>query len=328
MNLILTNTGSYPRIGDTPEQQVLRRAIAASEKGEKTEADVREAERKLTQAAIDEQLDAGLDLPTDGQIRWYDPISYISGKLEGVKINGLLRFFDTNFYFRQPVVQALLRRRRPILLDDYKFASTVSAKPVKVVLTGPYTLAKYSIVEDSTYKTFEKLVEGYTVALAEEIQELVKSGAKIIQVDEPAILKNPEDFQFCAASLKVLSQAKGNSTLALYTYFGDASSLYKKLQDLPVDALGIDFTYNSALVDRVCTESTDKVLGLGLVDGRNTRLESEASIRSALEKILPALKSGYAYLNPSCGLEYLPRDRAYSKLKNMVSLAKNFTSSK
>src|SRR3989304_10516746 len=105
MKLLTTSAGSYPRIGDAPERQTLRRTYAALERQEASEAELRAAEDDLTRAALAEQAEAGLDLLTDGQIRWYDLISHLAGKLAGIKINGLLRFFDTHTSFRQPVVQ-------------------------------------------------------------------------------------------------------------------------------------------------------------------------------------------------------------------------------
>jgi 5-methyltetrahydropteroyltriglutamate--homocysteine methyltransferase len=327
MNLVFTNNGSYPRIGDTPELQLLRRTIAQWEKGERKEEELRDAVRQVTKTAIAEQLEAGVTLPTDGQIRWYDPISHIAGTLEGVKINGLLRYFDTNFYFRQPVVQSRLKRIQPILVEDYKYAASVSSQPVKVVVTGPFTLAKFSISENGAYKSFGMLVEDYTSVIAAEIESLVDAGARTIQVDEPAILKHPEDFSYLQASVKELSKRKAGATLALYTYFGDAAPLLQKLLDLPVDAVGIDFTYNSGLAEMLRVEKPEKALGLGLIDGRNTRLEAEATVAGVLEKLLPAIRADFSYLNPSCGLEYLPRDKAFLKLKNMVSIGRKFLSS-
>src|SRR3989304_5676712 len=128
MKLLATNTGSYPRIGKTPELQLLRQTIAQREKGQKSEADLRAAEDSLTRAALHEQIACGLDLVTDGQIRWYDPISHLAGKWENVSINGLLRYFDTNFYIRQPVVKGPIRWSRPVLRAEYETAKSVSAK--------------------------------------------------------------------------------------------------------------------------------------------------------------------------------------------------------
>ncbi|MEO0248643.1 MAG: methylcobamide--CoM methyltransferase [candidate division WOR-3 bacterium] len=324
MNLILTHTGSYPRIGDKAELQILRTTTALWERGQKTFAELEAARDAMTRLAIAEQVEAGLDLVTDGQIRWSDPISHIAGKLQGVSINGLLRFFDTNFYFRQPVVTDRLVRYRPMIVDEFLFARSVSLKPVKPVLTGPYTLAVFSIVQREEYKNLEKLVEDYAGIVAEEVKALAHAGAEVIQVDEPAVLRDDARFDLFASGVCKLAEAAGSAKLALYTYFGDAASMYSRLQELPADIIGIDFTYNERLVEIIAVEGSSKPLGLGLVDGRNTKLESEERICQALEKLLPAITSDYSYLNPSSGLEYLPRDRAFMKLKNMVEIGKRF----
>jgi 5-methyltetrahydropteroyltriglutamate--homocysteine methyltransferase len=326
MKLILASAGSYPRIGDTPDKQVLRKTISQWEKGEKSAEDLAAAQEQMTRWAISEQVEAGLELVTDGLIRWYDPLSHIAGKLQGIKINGLLRFFDTNSYYRQPVVNDIITRKQSILVEDYRFARSVSSKPVKPVITGPYTLARLSIVENGRYKSFERLVEDYTIAIAEEIRALVSAGADIVQVDEPAILKNKEHRDIFAASLRQLINAKGSAKLALYTYFGDVAWLFGFLQELPLDILGIDFTYNRALIPMIAREGSIKPLGLGLIDGRNTKMDDEKETSRDLDVLLPAIKGEFSYLNPSCGLEYLPRDRALMKLKNMARIAARYTS--
>jgi 5-methyltetrahydropteroyltriglutamate--homocysteine methyltransferase len=63
-------------------------------------------------------------------------------------------------------------------------------------------------------------------------------------------------------------------------------------------------------------------LGLGLLDGRNTKLEDVDEVVRTLDRLLPQLRSQECYLNPSCGLEYLPRDRALRKLQRLVEIRK------
>jgi len=67
-------------------------------------------------------------------------------------------------------------------------------------------------------------------------------------------------------------------------------------------------------VERVAQEGSPRPLGLGLIDGRNTKLEYPATVAAQIEKMLPTIQGGIAYLGLSCGLEYLPRDRALAKL--------------
>ena len=103
--------------------------------------------------------------------------------------------------------------------------------------------------------------------------------------------------------------------LALYVYFHDSTPLYEKLIMLPVDILGFDFTYNPKLAELVASAGSPKPLGLGLIDGRNTKLEDAGEVARQIDRILPKIQGERAYLNPSCGLEFLPRDRAFAKLQ-------------
>ncbi len=322
MKLSLANHGSYPRIGDDAEHQVLRRAIAQRDKGETTDAGVRQAEDRMVELALREQLDARLDVVTDGLVRWYDPVSHLAGKLSGVRINGLLRFFDTNFYFRQPVVHSKLERKKALVVDEFLFAQAKSSRPVKAVLTGPLTLARLSIEESGKGGGFEALLEGYTEALADEVAALAGAGATLIQLDEPALLKHPDDFPHLERSMARLASRRGAARLALALYFSDPAPLYAKLQKLPVDILALDFTYNPGLANVVASGGTSKALALGLVDGRNTKLEDPKTVARDLERICRNMSQ--ATLCPSCGLEYLPRDRAHAKLRHLAVIKKTF----
>jgi 5-methyltetrahydropteroyltriglutamate--homocysteine methyltransferase len=152
--VLATVAGGYPRIGDTTEKQRLRKAIDKWERKQISDSDLIKVEESVTEEVIKEQIDAGIDIPSDGQIRWYDNVSHFMRSM--ARINGLLRFYDTNYLFRQPVVNRKLERKSPILLEEFKFAQSKTKKPVKVVLTGPYTTSMLSL--DEFYKSKEKLV--------------------------------------------------------------------------------------------------------------------------------------------------------------------------
>lgn len=318
------HNGSYPRIGDTPEQQKLRRAHTALEKGEKSPEEFHAIQDEVVKEVIEEQIRAGMDFVSDGLIRWNDPLSHLAGRLEGIEINGLLRFFDTNYLFRQPVITAPVRWTRPILNDELNYAKKISSKPVIAVLTGPYTLAKLSMNKNKDYKNINSLFDDYTEAIRREVESLVKENASYIQIDEPMILQNPQDFPLLEKSIVSIASIKGTTKFGLCTYFGDAAPLYQQFQKLPIDILTFDFTYSKTLTDIIVHEGSQKALGLGLIDGRNTRMERAEDIVSLLEKIIPKISAGECYLVPSCGLEYLPRDRALQKLANLHKIRESF----
>lgn len=324
MELCLANHSSYPRVGASREQQRLRRAYGQRERGEISAEDFNQVQDSLVAEVIEEQAQAGCELLTDGQIRWYDSISHLAAKLPQVEINGLLRYFDTNFYFRQPVITAKIERRDPLVVEEFQYAKKISPRPIKPVLMGPYTLAFSSIRQTPVYGSLGSLVMDFSTALAREVSMLAAAGAEVIQVEEPAVLRHAQDLPLLQQALGPLNKARGSAQLALYTYFGDATPVYEALQELPVQILGLDFTYAPRLPDKIAALGTQKSLGLGLVDGRNTRMETPEHVFPVLEKMLPRMSDGVVYLNPSCGLEYLPRDKAVAKLRLMKKLKESF----
>jgi 5-methyltetrahydropteroyltriglutamate--homocysteine methyltransferase len=323
MELIIANTGSYPRIGDTPEQQRLRRAHAERERSTITPEALARVQDDVTAEVVREQLAAGVEIPTDGQIRWPDALAYVATKLNGVALNGLLRFFDTNTYFRQPVVRARISRKAPLFARDYRHAARVAGRPAKAVVTGPYTLARGSILEGG-YRSLHALTLAYATILAQEISELAEAGAPVIQIDEPAILRHREDLAVLGEALVVLARGKGPARLSLATYFGDAAGVYDDLQDMTVDMLHLDFTYAPALPRIIAERGSAKALSLGLVDARNTKLDGAETVVPVLDLVARRIK-GPAHLAPSAGLEYLPRDRARAKLESLRRLRDAYT---
>jgi len=326
MEFVLQNHSSYPRVGDKPGQQRLRRALAARERAEIDAAEFALIENAAVDECVHEQERAGLDIVTDGQIRWYDPISQVMGAFEGVRVNGLLRYFDTNFYFRQPVVHGVVRRRGAMGRKDFTIAARAARAAVKPVLPGPYTLAHLSVIEAGAYSSVAALGHALSDALAAEVADLVNAGAQVIQIEEPAILSHPGDIRLLRQLLEPLWAARGSAQLVVATYFGDAEPLYAQLNSLPADVLALDFSYSPRLGATIAAVGASKLLALGIVDGRNTRLENADDLARQVEGLLRHYRLDTVHLLPSCGLEYLPRDRARAKLELLAHTRRLLTS--
>jgi methionine synthase II (cobalamin-independent) len=104
--------------------------------------------------------------------------------------------------------------------------------------------------------------------------------------------------------------------LALHTYFRDASPLYEKLMELPVDVIGLDFTVGGdALAEKIAGDGADKPIAFGLVSGTAAEMENADGVARMLDKLLPRIAGGRAYLGAACGLEYLSRAHAGDKLR-------------
>ncbi len=314
-----TVVGNYPRVGDTFEEQSLRRALARFDKGEIGAPELRDAEREVVRAVLREQNDAGIDLVTDGQISWYDSQSHIARRLASVEIDGLARYFDTNTYYRQPVVHGAVAWKEPILVDEWKFAQTNSKAAVKAVLTGPLTLAALAL--DKHYRKKKALTLDLANALGEEVSALVRAGASHIQVDEPILTRHPEDLPLAVEGLERIRARKGAAALTLFTYFGEVSNIYEELVETPADVIGFDLIQGAATWSAIAKHGSKKPLVLGLVDARNTKKEDPAEVAKKVRGLKDQINLKTSFLSPSNGLEFLPRERAREKLRILSAAA-------
>lgn len=317
--MIVTAAGSYPRVSEGPGGQALRRALAQLDDGKIDWAGVRLVQDLVVKEVIQEQVDAGLDLVTDGLIRWDDAVTYIARGLD-FDVEGLVRYLDTNTFYREPLVQEAVTWRGPITVQDWEYAASVSSKPLKAVLTGPYTLGRLS--RSAVHRKPDDLVLELADVLKSEVQALHRAGAPLVQIDEPVITRNPQDWQLFKAAMERLTRDTVGR-IALNANFGSVADL-PDFFALPFHAFALDFVQgpkNWEVLDRV---PPDKEVVLGLVDAREVRLEEDSEIAARLERGARYVPPDRMQVSPNCGLEFLPRDDAQAKLRRMVEGARLF----
>ena len=316
MTLETTVIGSYPKPPHEGGTFVLRKTLHARERGEATPEDVRAAQDQLAAEVIKEQEEAGIDLVTDGLVRWDDILTPFARQMEGFEIGGLLRWFDNNVYYRRPVCTGPLEWRGPSTVEAWRFARSVARGEVKAIIPGPITFARLSV--DEHYTSHEDFVLAIARVLAQEAFELEAAGATHIQIDEPALLDAPEDLDLGAEAIYLLTNELRTAETTLATYFGDIKRLGPQLFEYPVTWFGLDFVAgheNFQLVEQLPPE---KKLQAGILDARNTKLETVDELRSSIELLKSKLTAERLRLAPSAGLEFLPRDKARAKLVRLA----------
>ena len=325
--LTLTTVSHYPKIGDSFEEQLLRRSLAQYDRKEIDRAQLARIKDEVTRKVIEEQIEAGVELITDGQILWDDPVTYLAGKIKGFRLSGLLRYFDTNTFYRQPIAEKELAAPESLVVKDFQFANTLSSVPVKAVLTGPYTLAKLS--RDQHYGDFEKFAAKIAAILGEETKRLAQAGAAVIQFDEPALLHFKKELPlFKKVWARLASYFPERLETILFLNFGDLSGLYPEILNLPVTCIGLDLTAANENWKLLAAAPFTKKLVAGIIDARNTKMETEEEIRERLENLLTIVSSGDLSLSPNYGLEFLPRESARRKLANLSKIVREFREAK
>jgi 5-methyltetrahydropteroyltriglutamate--homocysteine methyltransferase len=312
--MLTTVVGNYPKIPNLPRPARLRNAYARLDRGEISPEELAKIADEVTVEVLKEQADAGIELVTDGQVRWMDEQTYIAGKLEGVELTGLIRFFDTNTYYRQPSIENEVRWTEPILQRDYQYARIYSPVPVKPVITGPYTLARLS--HDDHYDSLERLTQALAVELNEEARGLQAMSPPLIQFNEPAITRHPEDTGLALEAWRLLLEGLRVET-AVYFYFGGPGPAYEAAVESGFATIGVDGTIPGVL-DSLKSKPKPHKLAVGAMDSRTTRLEPVDQIAAIVREAQALAGSNNLYVNPNMGLEFLPREQAFAKLQRLV----------
>jgi 5-methyltetrahydropteroyltriglutamate--homocysteine methyltransferase len=319
--MIASALGSYPRIGEGAEAQRLRRAIQKFQAGGLTRDELRAVEDGVTAEVLGEQAAAGVDWVTDGLVRWEDGQTHFTDRLHGFRRGQLLRYFDTNTYYRQPVAVGPVRWQGPIAIEDFRFAAAHSTQPVRPVVTGPYTLAR--LCADEHYHDLEAFALDLARALNTELRGLEAAGATMLQVDEPALTWHPEDEPLAR---RLLAQLVGGVTVPVWValYLGPVTPLLDRVAEWPVAGVWLDCVTEPAAVARLAARPPAEPLrlGLGVVDARNTRLEEAAALSATLARVAERAGADRVAATTSAGLEFLPRQRAREKLARLAEAAR------
>lgn len=320
MPITTTVVGSYPKPPNEGDTFRVRKTLHALEKGTVSVDDLHQAQDELARQVISEQEEAGIDLVTDGHVRWDDILTPFARNIAGFEIGGLLRWFDNNVYYRRPVCVGPLDWRGPSSTEAFRFATSVASKEVKAVIPGPVTFARLSV--DEHYGDHDAFVRAIARVLAQEAFELEAAGARHIQIDEPALLNAPEDLALAREALGMVTSELASAEVTLGTYFGDAKRLGTEIFHLPVHTVALDLVSGPENRELIKAFPGDLKLQAGIVDARNTKLEDTAELQATIEELADTVDAERLRVAPSAGLEFLPREKARAKLHRLGEAAR------
>ena len=302
-------------VGSFPKPPHLERARNRFARGEISEAELRQLERDATIEVIRSQEEIGLDILVDGELYRGDMTTYFAELMDGFEISNPVRSYG-NRYYRKPVATGRVRRTRPWTVDWWKFAQSQTKKPVKGMLTGPYTMMDWSFNEH--YPSREALAMDLAEAIREEAMALAEAGAKFIQVDEPAISVRPEELKLAVKALGRAVEGVKAKTITHICY-GDFDVIYPALLDLPVDMIDLEMANSRYdLLDRFRANPFTKEIGYGVLDVHSHRVETKDEVKAGILRGLEVLKPEQMYVDPDCGLKTRTVDEAFAKLRVMV----------
>lgn len=288
-----------------------------------------EAQDDATVVAIRDQERAGIDILTDGEMRRESYSNRFATALEGVNIDNPGTALDRSGHPNPvPRVDGKIRRVQPVEVRDVQFLRANTDRPIKITVPGPFTMSQQA--QNDFYDSDEAMALDYAVAINEEIRDLFKAGADIVQLDEPYMQARPDAAR--KYGVKALERAlQGiDGTTALHICFGYAAIIHERpegynflpeLADTAVDQISIE-TAQSKLDCSILEKLPGKQIILGVIDLSDRSVETPEVVAERIRRALPYVPADKITVAPDCGMKYLPRNVAFGKLKAMADGAR------
>ena len=311
--LLTTTVGSFGK------PDYLQKARNANARGKLGEAELTELERRATEEWVRRQERLDLDILVDGEMYRGDMVAYFAERLEGFRLGGLVRSYG-NRYYHKPIIASPVRRPKPMTVDWFRFTQSLTDRPVKGMLTGPYTLLDWSYNE--AYRTRREAALALAEVVRQEAEDLQAAGARYIQIDEPAIHARPEEIDIAIEAMGVVTQNLTAKTISHICY-GDFAAIYPKVLELPVDQLDLAMAnYGYRWLDLFDRDRFTKELAIGIVDVHSHDTESVATAAEGIRKGLRYVSKERLLPHPDCGLKTRTVEESEEKCRVVVEATK------
>jgi 5-methyltetrahydropteroyltriglutamate--homocysteine methyltransferase len=301
-------------VGSLPKPDYIVKARSRFARGEIDRDDLRELEKKATREWITFQDSIGTDLVVDGEQYRGDMVAFFAEEFAGLVIGGLVRSYG-NRYYRKPIATGPVGRDHPATVEWWEYAQSLTDRPVKGMLTGPYTICDWSFNEH--YDTRRDFVLDLAGVIRDEALDLERAGARYIQIDEPAASTRMDELDLVIEAMRIVTEPLEAHTITHICY-GDFHSAYPKMLEIPVDQIDLEFANSEySLLDEFSGHPFTKYIGLGVSDVHSHRIESVDEIAEGIRKSLKHIPAERMFVDPDCGLKTRTPEEAREKLANI-----------
>ena len=297
---------------------------------------------KAAKEVIKDQLDCGIDIITDGEIKRENYIHYHCRHLNGVDFNTLTEKVARtgNYKCWLPTITNKISAADPFLVDEWKSNQSLSNKPVKVTIPGPMTIT--DTISNTHYTSDEEMGYDLAIAINTEIKRLVDAGCKYIQVDEPLFARKPDNaLAFGIKNLEKCFEGINQSDVEKITHIccgypdkidaenypkaplDSYTKIAKALDSSKIDSVSIEDAHRYNDLSLLKNYKNTKII-FGVIKIASSKIETVEEIEDRIKETLKFISKEQLIAAPDCGLGHLNRELAIKKLKIMSLAAKKF----
>ena len=312
------NLPLYPTstVGSFPKPDYLTEARGRAVRHAITRSELDALERTATEFWIRAQEDLGIDVLVDGEQYRGDMVAYFAETMGGFSRGGMVRSYG-NRYYHKPLISGDVRWPGPITVDWWRWTQSLTDRPVKGMLTGPYTIMDWSF--NDHYPDRQSACLALAREVRREVEALLTAGAKIVQIDEPALSVRPEELGFAVEAMHRVVDGLP-AYYVVHACFGAFETIYPGLLDLPADNL--DLAISHSALDLLAMFEKDpftKDLSLGVLDVHTHTVETAAEVADRIRRGTGVLPAERIWVDPDCGMKTRTVDETRRKLAVMMT---------
>ncbi|PZP85226.1 MAG: 5-methyltetrahydropteroyltriglutamate--homocysteine S-methyltransferase [Azospirillum brasilense] len=322
-------------IGSFPQTAEVREARAKFKKGELSQAEYDAFLEKETQACIQYQIEADIDVPVHGEFERNDMVEYFGEQLAGFTFsqNGWVQSYGSRCV-KPPIIFGDVSRPESMTVRWSQYAQSLTDRPVKGMLTGPVTILQWSFVRDDQPR--EITTKQIALAIRDEVVDLEKAGIRLIQIDEPAVreglpLRNADKEAYLKWAVDAfrLSAAGVEDATQIHTHmcYCEFNDIMPDIAALDADVISIETSRSAMeLLSAFSDFKYPNQIGPGVYDIHSPRVPRQEEMVTLLHKALEVLEPGQVWVNPDCGLKTRGWKEVDPALRAMVAAAKHVRS--
>ncbi len=259
-----------------------------------------------------------------------DMVEFFGEKLGGFAFtkNGWVQSYGSRCV-KPPIIYADVEFLEPMTVKESIYAQSLTAKPVKGMITGPVTILNWSFERDDLPR--QQVAYQIALALRKEVEALEAAGIKMIQVDEPALLEGlplkkvaEQHYLEWAVNAFRLTTSTLQDTTQVHTHmcYCEFHNYIDAISDLDADVISIETSRSHGeLVASFHDHAYHNEIGLGVYDIHSPRVPSVEEMVSMIERGLQVLDVSRFWINPDCGLKTRGAEETIASLKNMTTAA-------
>jgi 5-methyltetrahydropteroyltriglutamate--homocysteine methyltransferase len=314
-------------IGSFPQTREVRRLRSRYRRGEITETTYHAGVDAFIAYTIGVQEGLGLDVLVHGEFERSDMVEYFAQKMQGFAftLHGWVQSFGSR-YVRPPIIYADIARPTQMTVRAFEVAQAFTPKPVKGMLTGPVTILNWSYPRVDVSK--REIAFQIALALREEIADLEAAGARVVQVDEPALREGlplkPDRWEtyldWAVDAFKLATGcAKPETQVHTHMCYSEFGDILEAIDALDADVISIENARSDdATLRELARCGYAREVGPGVYDIHSPVIPSVDFIVAKLRMFLKHLKPEQIWVNPDCGLKTRAWDEVIPALRNLM----------